>query len=57
MIPPLPRIVHQPEYRDHWHWGETEWYPIANEDAPQELKDELDKWRKDIEDAERNLSV
>lgn len=52
MIPALPNILHQAEYKAHWHWEDGKWYPVANDDAPEELKEALCEWRKEIEDAQ-----
>lgn len=41
----LPRILHDDKYNGMWHF-ENGW-PVSEENAPQELKDELRKFREE----------
>lgn len=40
---PLPDILFEDKYKNSWEWDG--WTPKAKEDAPQEVKDAIAKWK------------
>ena len=53
MTPVLPDILFEDQYKDQWEWDG--WKPKAKPDAPQALKDALDEWESEIEEAEDEM--
>lgn len=55
MMPVLPEILFEDQYKDQWGWDG--WKPKAHDDAPEALKKAVAGWLRDIERAEEGSAI